>query len=582
MNASEKDPAEQPGGAHWFSAVEAPETVADPEAVAWDDATDFLVVGYGGAGVAAALEAAARGLKVLALDRYEGGGSTAINGGIVYAGGGTFVQKQAGVSDTPQAMFSYLREEAQGVVSDATLRRFCDESARMIDWLAGHGVRFDAKTYPTKTSYPPPGYHLYHSDSSLCGTRKAIARPAPRGHKVVSETTSTAATGFGIALTDPLRKAAEKLGVRFQPHSEVRRLLRAKDGRVVGAVVRQFPQDHPALAQYARWQALATKFVLMLPPAFPMAGLTLGIAGWYARKARKLEGLRVERRIRAVRGVCLSAGGFVFNPDMVAHHAPKYRQGMPLGNPGDDGSGIRLGQSVGGATARMHHLSAWRFVSPPSGMSWGMIVNRRGARFCDETLYGAHIGHEMVEHQDGKAWIVLDQGLHDEIQQQLRSAELYPFQRGPAKLALTFARTKAATPDELAARCGFDAAALRASLDAYNRAAEGTAPDPFGKDRADLRALTKAPWYAVDISITSRLYPLPILSLGGLVVDENTGAVLGADRAPIPGLYAAGRSAIGICSHLYVSGLSASDCIFSGRRAAAAAAGAGRDLRNAA
>jgi len=35
----------------------------------------------------------------------------------------------------------------------------------------------------------------------------------------------------------------------------------------------------------------------------------------------------------------------------------------------------------------------------------------------------------------------------------------------------------------------------------------------------------------------------------------------------IEGLYAAGRTAVGICSEQYVSGLSIADCVFSGRRA---------------
>jgi 3-oxo-5alpha-steroid 4-dehydrogenase len=43
--------------------------------------------------------------------------------------------------------------------------------------------------------------------------------------------------------------------------------------------------------------------------------------------------------------------------------------------------------------------------------------------------------------------------------------------------------------------------------------------------------------------------------------------VLDASGQPVPGLYAAGRAAIGIPSHLYISGLSLADCVFSGRRA---------------
>ena len=52
-----------------------------------------------------------------------------------------------------------------------------------------------------------------------------------------------------------------------------------------------------------------------------------------------------------------------------------------------------------------------------------------------------------------------------------------------------------------------------------------------------------------------------------LNVDEETGLVRREDGTRVPGLYAAGRAAVGICSNSYVSGLSLADCVFSGRRA---------------
>jgi 3-oxo-5alpha-steroid 4-dehydrogenase len=64
-----------------------------------------------------------------------------------------------------------------------------------------------------------------------------------------------------------------------------------------------------------------------------------------------------------------------------------------------------------------------------------------------------------------------------------------------------------------------------------------------------------------------------MLTLGGVRVAEDPGAVITADGTPIPGLYSAGRTAIGIASRSYVSGLSIADCVFAGRRAGAAAAG---------
>src|SRR5690606_39352787 len=56
----------------------------------------------------------------------------------------------------------------------------------------------------------------------------------------------------------------------------------------------------------------------------------------------------VSRRFRARRGVVLAAGGFVFNRPLLARHAPAYRRGSSLGTIGDDGSGIALGEQVGG------------------------------------------------------------------------------------------------------------------------------------------------------------------------------------------------------------------------------------------
>ena len=62
-----------------------------------------------------------------------------------------------------------------------------------------------------------------------------------------------------------------------------------------------------------------------------------------------------------------------------------------------------------------------------------------------------------------------------------------------------------------------------------------------------------------------------ISALAGLKVDESNGAVLDAQGQPIAGLFSAGRTAIGVASHLYISGLSLADCVFSGRRAGLAA-----------
>ena len=83
-----------------------------------------------------------------------------------------------------------------------------------------------------------------------------------------------------------------------------------------------------------------------------------------------------------------------------------------------------------------------------------------------------------------------------------------------------------------------------------------------------MKPLEQGPYYAMDISVASRFLPLPVISFGGLRIEEESGLVLDTHGKPISGLYAAGRTAVGIASQTYVSGLSYADCVYSGRRAA--------------
>ena len=177
----------------------------------------------------------------------------------------------------------------------------------------------------------------------------------------------------------------------------------------------------------------------------------------------------------------------------------------------------------------------------------------------------------MVEEQGGRAYVILDAALRRAVWQELRHGRILPFQRYPAMLAMLFGSKSGRTIAELAAKCGFDAEMLAETVAAYNRVAGGVGADAFGKGKRDMAEIGQGPYQALDISIDAKLEPLPTLTLGGLRVDEDTGAVLGIDGEPIAGLYAAGRTAIGICSNIYVSGLSSADCTFSGRRAGRAA-----------
>ncbi len=540
----------------------------------WSHTTDVVVVGFGGAGVCAALQARELGLEVLVLERGEGGGATRINGGVFYSGGGTATQRQAGVEDDPDNMFNYLRQETQGVVSDDTLRTFCNNSAGDHDWLASHGVKFNPHLYAKKTSYPPTKYYLYHSDSSLAQSYGRNARPAARGHRVHMPAENKA-DGYGKGFYDPLRDSALGAGVEVHTHALVRSLILDDQGRAVGVRATRLA---PAAPGWRRYVKLNQRIALN-------AGIPQSVPGARARE-RLVEKLRDQvvalldaegelLKVRARRGVILAAGGHVFNREMVRHFSPAYARGLPLGTPADDGSGLALGLTAGAASAGLGRISAWRFINPPYTWASAPLVNGRGERFVDETLYGAAIGKAMCEAGDGSAYVILDRRLMKQARKEAAAEGVLPFQKWPALMAMRLGRKKAGSLAGLARKIGADASTLVGSVETHNAVAQGRMADPFDKRPADAARVEQGPFYAVNVAIDAAFFPLPTLSLGGLAVREETGQVLDQQGVPIAGLYAAGRSAIGVCSNLYVSGLAVADCVFSGRRAARSVAAAG-------
>jgi 3-oxo-5alpha-steroid 4-dehydrogenase len=196
----------------------------------------------------------------------------------------------------------------------------------------------------------------------------------------------------------------------------------------------------------------------------------------------------------------------------------------------------------------------------------GVLVNPQGQRICAEDLYGATQGGYIVE-DGGTAYLIFDSKTYKEATSTLRNEAAF-FQLLSMLMMLITGRKKAPTIQALAAKIGVSPEGLQATMAAYNAAAAKSEPDLLGKSPKRFVPQDTPPFYALDCSLDSRNgVPGTFISLGGLVVDEETGEVKRADGSAIPGLYAAGRTAVGVCSEQYVSGLSIADCVFSGRRA---------------
>lgn len=539
-----------------LSWVEAPLVVAGADSLAWDETADVVVVGVGAAGVTAAIQAAEDGADVIALDRFEGGGATAWSGGVYY-GSDTRYQREAGIEDTPEDMFAYLQKELRGTVSDETLRRFCGESASNLDWLEAHGARFDGTLTDIKTYYPPAGYYLYYSGNERLPEYKAIARPAPRGHRAFADGAPRGNTGW--ALFAPLKDAAKAAGVRLITHAAVNRLVTDADGRVIGVEMLRI-EDPGAVTRHDELYEEAK------PAPFNHKRLARARTEVEALEARS--GTR--RLVRARRGVVLSTGGFEVNAKLLARECPiDWSKGLPIGVLGSDGSGMILGQSVGGDTRHVDQTFVGQRLVPPAAYLNGMLVGKAGRRMISEEAYLSTVGLVMAQQSGGRGWIVLDRtlmrrGLRDAMPDRQPSKQY----AAAAMLNILFGGTRVSrTIKGLAGKLGVDPDALQQTVDRYNAAGAGTAADEFGKPRDYIHALERGPYFAINVSFDNRLQFVSVFTLGGLTVDEQTGLVLRADGTGISGLYAAGRTAVGLPSISYVSGMSIADCIFSGRRA---------------
>ncbi len=537
----------------------APLVVPSADAVAWNDSADVVVVGFGLAGACTALSAREHGADVIVVDRFDGGGASALSGGVYY-GGGTRFQREAGYDDTPEEMFKYLTLEVSDAVLPSTLRRFCEDSAPNLEWLINHGARFSGNLSQDTEAYMTPGRFLYFSGNERVPEYAAVAKPAPRGHIAVGD----GGGSMGQYLYAALKRSALGQGVKFYAHSPVTRLVTAADGSVLGIEVRHLGEGSVARALHrlAAWAFHLGKGMLYGP-----------VANVLARMIERAERSGSSLLIRARRGVVLSAGSFTNNRLMVARYAPRHVHGIPMGSAGCTGDGINLGLAAGASTRRMDWVESGRsFLLPPSFLK-GVLVDSDGKRWVSENAYKARIGKDILQDHGGRAWLILDNQLFwDAVRTVMPWKKLIFRYRIRSLMPLLFAWRRSATLEGLAPKCGINAANLKETIDRYNRMARSGAPDPLGKAAALVRPLKDGPYYAINSGTDSRGFPPMIATQGGLRVDEASGEVLRDDGSVIRGLYAAGRTTVGIPSNFYISGLSLADCVFSGRRAGAAAA----------
>lgn len=321
---------------------------------AWDQEADVVVVGLGGAGAAAAVAALEAGASVVVLEsEAAGGGCTAVCGGLVYLGGGTQTQIDAGVDDTLEDMRAYLAA-AMGPSADAELLDvFCDKSVETYDWLVSHGVTFDGSAeIEAHVVTAPEGVVLTYSGNERAREYAAVAKPAPRGHTP---------NGGGAAIMSALTgiiDASDKGSILYETKGT--ELVKDDSGKVVGVV------------------------------------------------AADADGAEV--RVKADKAVILTAGAFTYNDAMLADYAPEVASGYRArtGMPTDRGEGILMGMRAGAATRSMSRMGIWQFCYLYGDMANGVMLDYNGHRFLSEDWYGSWIGRKISQNTPDTCYMVID------------------------------------------------------------------------------------------------------------------------------------------------------------------------------
>jgi 3-oxo-5alpha-steroid 4-dehydrogenase len=463
----------------------------------WSASAEILVVGYGIAGVCAAISAREADASVLVLERSSGAsGSTAVAAGHFYLGGGTAVQTACGFSDDSDELASYLLAVSRSP-DVAKISAFSKGSKAHFDWLEAHGVPFDRSYYPFKAVIQPGRECLIWTGNERVWPYRDQARPAPRGHKVAFD----GIDGGGAFALGKLAEHARHIGVQVAHDMRVDALVCDAE-RVVGVRTRHFGE-----MQY----------------------------------------------VRAMKGVILAGGGFSQNAEMMARYVPRFSGSANImSGPHDDGAMIKLGAAAGGAIEHMDGFLLTSPIYPPEQLVKGILINGDGRRFVAEDSYHTRTSIEIADQPNGIAYLIVD-------------AEVFAYPEWSAsanqRLVDGFANIT-----EMESGLALPTNSLQQTLADYNRhAALGEDPD-YGKHSDWLKPLDVGPWAAFDFSYGRAVFNG--FTLGGLRISAG-GEVLGEDRVPVPGLYAAGACASMIAhdSHDYASGISLSAGSFFGRQA---------------
>ncbi|MBR2258289.1 MAG: flavocytochrome c [Blautia sp.] len=479
--------------------------------------TDVVVVGAGGAGMTAAIEAKDAGKEVIVVESQAmvGGNSVRSTGGLNAAktalqdenafDEGAGVEKQLAAAaenyasnETITALAAAVQEQwdaynanpegyfdsvelfeldtmigGKGINNPELVAALCENSAAAVDWLESVGA-------------PLP------SVSSFGGASvKRIHRPVNDEGKTVS---------VGSYIVPILKQNLEDRGIELMLNTTATKLL-TEEGKVVGI------------------------------EAAGASGETVTIQAG---------------------AVVLATGGFGANLEMVSELKPELDGFMTTNASGILGQGIAMAEEIGAATVDMDQIQIHPTVQADTASliteglrgDGAILVNEEGLRFIDEVGTRDVVSAAEIAQTNSHSYLIVDQAMVD------ASSVIQGYIN--AGFTLT-----GETYEELAEAAGIDAEAFAKTMETWNGyVAEKS--DPEFNRTSFANPLDTAPFYAINV--TAGIHH----TMGGLSINPDT-QVLDADGNAIEGLYAAGEVTGGVHGANRLGGNAVADFVVFGR-----------------
>lgn len=497
---------------------------------AWDEEYEVIVVG-GGVGMAAAIEAAEAGAGVVVLEKGDHtGGLWMTAGGSCTMGGNHVVQQREGIQDDADSWFEAEMRSCEYRGNPEIMRMLVEKGPDTVKWMEDLGMIWGPMTAGV-----------------LGGDVKRGLAPDPNPGVYEG---GKGTPNSGICWTQLWEKKLAELDVPILLNSRMTRVYREESGPVVGVEV-----ETP-------------------------------------------DGIK---NLKAAKGVVLCTGTWTDNARMAAGWDPRIvgpdtygDGGIPAENllyVNSSGDGHLAASKVGAAFADMSFVSyLYLFFGARSYWGWGedpldwttnenyaagkglsrtadlyqksIIVNGKGERYVNEASAADKLPEGMgalsenpempfmaaylALDQPRNVWLIADSAAAEEMKWPMDQIENPNPKTGnmfdPACLA------KADTIEDLASQMGVDAAALKATIDAYNADADAGEDSAFGKP-GPLSKIETPPFYGAKASLIRHTQRNGLrVNTKSQVIDawadiaDPTVPVSSIDEEPvIPHLYAAGE-----------------------------------------